>query len=311
MILLYGLDEDSPYRAVRTAMEARGAQCLTVDQASVMDLDIEVVSGAEIEGSLRWRSTMLSLDTIEGFYLRPYETRAIPRLAELDEHGEEWARIVRTEDALWSLAEVLDCRIVNRPSAMRSNDSKPFQLAQISPYFEVPDTLITNDRAALARFRSQHPDVIYKSTSAVRSVVNRLSGVHDARLEDLSTAPVQFQEFVPGTDFRAHVVGREVFAARILSESDDYRYGQAKVEPAQLPDDIAQRCVRLVDALGLSLGGVDLRLTPDGRWFCFEVNPSPAFTCYECGGRVPIRHAIAAWLDGQGERDGAASTPLR
>jgi glutathione synthase/RimK-type ligase-like ATP-grasp enzyme len=49
----------------------------------------------------------------------------------------------------------------------------------------------------------------------------------------------------------------------------------------QLPDEIAGPCVRVARSLGLVSAGVDLRRTPDGRWFCFEANPTPAFAFYE------------------------------
>jgi hypothetical protein len=44
--------------------------------------------------------------------------------------------------------------------------------------------------------------------------------------------------------------------------------------------------------LGLSLSGIDLRLTPAGEWYCFEVNPSSAFTYYQ----EATGHPIAALL---------------
>ena len=44
------------------------------------------------------------------------------------------------------------------------------------------------------------------------------------------------------------------------------------------------------------LAGIDLRLTDDGRWFCFEVNPSPGFTYYEQATGQPIARSIARLL---------------
>jgi D-alanine-D-alanine ligase-like ATP-grasp enzyme len=56
--------------------------------------------------------------------------------------------------------------------------------------------------------------------------------------------------------------------------------------------------VALSRALALPLAGIDLRRAPDGRWFCFEVNPCPGFTYYEAHTGQPIAAAIAALLDG-------------
>ncbi len=48
--------------------------------------------------------------------------------------------------------------------------------------------------------------------------------------------------------------------------------------------------------MGLLVAGIDLRLTPDDEWYCFEVNPSPGFTFYEDAGGQPIAAAIAGLL---------------
>jgi glutathione synthase/RimK-type ligase-like ATP-grasp enzyme len=46
----------------------------------------------------------------------------------------------------------------------------------------------------------------------------------------------------------------------------------------------------------LAVAGIDLRRTPDDRWVCFEVNPSPAFVYYELATGQPIAHAVAHLL---------------
>jgi glutathione synthase/RimK-type ligase-like ATP-grasp enzyme len=42
--------------------------------------------------------------------------------------------------------------------------------------------------------------------------------------------------------------------------------------------------------------GVDLRETPEGEYYCFEVNPSPGFIYYEKNSRQPISAALADLL---------------
>jgi D-alanine-D-alanine ligase-like ATP-grasp enzyme len=65
---------------------------------------------------------------------------------------------------------------------------------------------------------------------------------------------------------------------------------------AQLPANIAQRCVTVTSELGLVVSGIDLRRTPEGRWFCFEVNTCPAFSWFEDHIGQPIAAAIARYL---------------
>jgi len=68
------------------------------------------------------------------------------------------------------------------------------------------------------------------------------------------------------------------------------------IEACVLDDDLADRCRRLAQQLGLELARIDLRLTPSGEPVCFEVNPSPAFSYYEQLTGAPIAAALAARL---------------
>ena len=43
------------------------------------------------------------------------------------------------------------------------------------------------------------------------------------------------------------------------------------------------------------MAGIDLRLTSDGKWYCFEVNPSPAFT-FQAATNHRVDEAIADLL---------------
>jgi glutathione synthase/RimK-type ligase-like ATP-grasp enzyme len=51
----------------------------------------------------------------------------------------------------------------------------------------------------------------------------------------------------------------------------DYRYGLARMEPCQVPNDVATRCLSLVRSLGLLFAGVDLRQTAHGRYVTFQL----------------------------------------
>lgn len=133
----------------------------------------------------------------------------------------------------------------------------------------------------------------------------RCRELHDddlCRLGRIRWCPVQFQERVEGFDVRVHCAGGEVHACRIVSDAVDYRYAvhqvgsPAALEPYALDGDLATRCLALTDALGLELSGIDLRLDGDGRAWCFEVNPSPAFSYYEHHTGLPIARAIARHL---------------
>jgi glutathione synthase/RimK-type ligase-like ATP-grasp enzyme len=296
MILLWGLPQDTPLRLVREALVQRDVSFLFLSQADLLDTHVEVEYAPCATGVLSVGGREYRLEDFHAIYLRPYDFREFPQLSYLDENSLQWRHALALEDVLWGFAELAEAVVVNRPSAMRSNFSKPYQCRLIEAHgFKVPDTLITTDASAVRSFRDQHQQVIYKSISGQRSIVNRLGDEHESRMEDLRWCPTQFQCWIPGVDHRVHVVGEQVFAARVLSDAVDYRYGFARMEPCLVPDDVAARCLLTTQGLGLRLAGIDLRRTPEGEWVCFEVNPSPAYSCYECPDRC-ISLAIASLL---------------
>lgn len=193
--------------------------------------------------------------------------------------------------------------VVSRPRSSGSNASKPYQSALLRQLgFCVPRTLVTN-RAEAARefYEAMGGAVIYKSISYTRSIVKRFQPEDLGRLDTLENCPVQLQQAVEGFDVRVHVVGDQLFATRIAAESSDYRYDkQAEIVPFELPDWIEEMCFQVADQLELPLTGIDLRLTPEGEAYCFEANPSPAFTWYEARTGQPITAALCDLLQSGG-----------
>jgi len=63
-----------------------------------------------------------------------------------------------------------------------------------------------------------------------------------------------------------------------------------------LSDDLVGQCVALATDLELPFAGIDLKITPAEEVDCFEVNPSPAYSCCESHTGQPISAAIARYL---------------
>jgi glutathione synthase/RimK-type ligase-like ATP-grasp enzyme len=268
---------------IATALRARRATYIVVDEDSTAT---EVDLGPGVwDGVIRTSGTTLELGAISAMYLRPRAPR--PSAA--------WARLMA-----WADEAPVD--IVNPPSAGESNGSKPLQAGLIARHgFRTPETLVTTDVTALAGFRRRHGPLIYKSISAWRSHVAMLDDSGVTAPANLRWCPTMFQEYIPGTEYRATVVGDRVFAARIESTAIDYRHAQrsgeeVRIDAAQLPVEIESRVLALCRSLRLRLAGADLRQTPGGDWVCFEVNPSPDFRFYEAATGQQITGAIADLL---------------
>jgi glutathione synthase/RimK-type ligase-like ATP-grasp enzyme len=317
MILVAGIPDEGPTARVVEALEAIGANHRVFDQRRAADTDIEIEiadaeGGGAIGGTLIMGGETIRLEEVKAIYLRLMDDNLLPDVAILPLEAPERRHCRRLHELLVRFADIAPGRVLNRPSDMSSNQSKPFQAHAIrAAGFDIPETVITNDPAVARDFIdsawADGGSVIYKSVSGIRSIVQAVTAHDLTRLDRIRWCPTQFQRRVPGTDIRVHVVGATALAAAITSEATDYRYAARDIGIAptiartELNAETRARCMRLAERLRLPLAGIDLRQKPDGRQVCFEVNPSPAFNFYEARADLPIAAAIARYLAGEAD----------
>jgi glutathione synthase/RimK-type ligase-like ATP-grasp enzyme len=304
MVLLCGIPSESPLALVCEALKRFNAQVVIFNQRQFASMSIKFeIVGGEVSGWLEIEGCGYPLEGFQGVYVRLMDDRLLPELADepQDSPRRQYCRCLHEALARW--CEVSPARVVNRTAPMSSNSSKPYQAQLIRRHgFEIPEALITNDPELVLDFRQRHKKIIFKSLSGVRSIVQTFEEKDLDRLNHIRWCPTQFQEFVEGDNVRVHVVGSQVFATHVTSDATDYRYSAqqvgetAQLEAIELPDDVAARCVTLSKALGLAFSGIDLKITPDKRVFCFEVNPCPGFSYYEANTGQPISDAVAHFL---------------
>jgi hypothetical protein len=304
MILLCGIPTETPLAMVRAQLDELGAPYVLFNQRrfAEAEVELEVVKG-RVSGRFRLNGDRYALADFGGIYSRMMDYRFLPELKNEPPASPKHLHCRNLLDTLTRWAEIAPARVVNRIAPTTSNFSKPYQSQLIRKYgFEVPETLITNNPDLVRAFRARHGQIIYKSISGVRSIVQTFKDEDMARLDLIRWCPTQFQAFVPGTNVRVHTVGREVFATAISTEATDYRYASkqtgdpAALREVELADELAEMCINLAAGLGLAFAGIDLKITPDRRIFCFEVNPSPAFSYYESHTGQPIARAVAQYL---------------
>ncbi|MBI3521889.1 MAG: ATP-grasp domain-containing protein [Chloroflexi bacterium] len=272
MIFLFGSGRDGPVRATARALKDASVPFVFADQDEPADRAWLEGDGPD-HACLVLDGAAFPLGERSAAYARL--ERPVPT-----DHAAQ-----RFVDRITDWLEVTGALVVNRPSLMATNYSKPGQLQVIARAgFLVPDTLITNDPDRVRAFAREHARVVFKSISSVRSIVTELT--RDADLSRVRWSPVQFQEFVEGLNVRVHVIGRDVFATAIETDTIDYRYAQrygshVRYAPHELDSTVADACRHLAAELGLMIAGLDLKFRADGAPYCFEVNPSPAFSHYE------------------------------
>ena len=301
MILVMGELEEPMIEDVLNELERRGAPVRFI---SAQEMPGEVSLSVALPGTgscLRWSDgTTLPLEKVRSIYHR----LGFSSFQGLQDYSAAEDAFVSSE-CMGALTPVLNAlpaqgtRVVNPPLASGTNASKPYQTSLIQEIgFSIPETLVTNDAEAAVEFFDRHEgQVIYKSISYVRSIVKQMTAEDLQRLDTLQTCPIQLQEMVAGIDYRVHVIGDQVFAHKILASDADYRYDkQAQITAYELEPATRQRCIQVARRLGMEIAGVDLRRTPAGQAYCFEVNPSPAFSWYEVRTGQPITESLCDLL---------------
>jgi glutathione synthase/RimK-type ligase-like ATP-grasp enzyme len=238
----------------------------------------------------------LAFEEIGSVYWRCYNS---VHSADLSDPEEAYIAANDSRGLFESVLIRLPARWVNGWHAYQLHQTKPVQLAMVAALgVPVPATLLGNDAEAVREFAARHPRCVFKPVQG-GAHTRHLTPAHldDDNLRNLALAPVTVQEEIVGTNIRVFVAGERVLACEVRSESLDFRDdGDPRITPHQLPDDVAAWCLRAARALELLWTGIDLRLTPEGRYVFLEANPSPMFMGFESRSGLPLTGALAALL---------------
>ena len=185
-----------------------------------------------------------------------------------------------------------------------------------------PRTLTTNDPHAVHAFARTCEDgmvtkmlssfAIYEAGKELVVFTNNVNTEDLADLSGLTLCPATFQELVPKSlEIRATVVGQRVMSAAVDSQvstraTHDWRRDGVRMlqdwQPYQLPLEVEEKLLRLMDHFSLNYGAIDIILTPDGKHVFLELNPCGEFFWLERTPGLPISDAIAELLLGQAPR---------
>lgn len=207
-----------------------------------------------------------------------------------------------TEHTLFGLLYSLDCNWLNHPLAMRGAQYKSEQMQRaIKIGFEIPESIISNQPAAVRNFKKQlKGDMIFKALSSASLAVEKvddediqsrglpttlISNEDMANIDAVTEVPCYFQSYTNKQyELRVTVVGERVFAARIDSQVNentkiDFRDFSVDIpySAVVLPEEVEQRCRSFVHSYGLNYGALDIIVTPDNRYIFLENNPGGQF----------------------------------
>lgn len=314
-VLVISTAVDEATDAVVGALHARGA---TVHRFNTEEFPFHAgltMSWAAGEPSawLRLPEAEVPLSALTSCWYR--RVRVPLRPAAMEAGPYEFA-LRESRSAVLGLALSQQMPLMNNPTYTWAAEVKPWQLtAAVRCGLPIPATVITNDptkvRAAFSSWAGQMIAKPVRSGYLEEGGVGRAiftSAVRAADLADddaLACAPAIYQRLVPKRcDVRVTVVGRRVFAAEILSQTDpaaciDWRRtsdAHLPHQPATLPVRLEAVLLELCDLLGLQFAAIDLVRTVEDDYVFLEVNPGGQWLWIEDILGYPITGSVADWL---------------
>ncbi len=318
MILIVSAATDQAASAVERRLRARGVDVMRFDTGrfpSEARITVSYRDGVP-RHTIRLDGQVVRFDEVTSvWFRRPSQCKAHPSITD-----EEVRAVVEQDcaeflNALWDGMECL--MLPGSPSVMKSAQRKPAHMARAKALgFDIAPTLFTNDpQEFLDLYRDQEGRLIHKISASL--ALKQRMGTEFARLtcgvtrrdvmhaQSVSLAPIVFQAYVPKrVELRVTVVGDRVFAAEIHSQQSNrshfdwrrYDLGATPYHRHELPEDVAERCVKLVAQCGLSYGTIDLILTPEDRYVFLELNSAGEYSWIEQVTGLPISEAIADFL---------------
>lgn len=297
-IVIAGAREDEHVAAVAQALRERGREPFVLD--ALRFPEALRLSLGEAEGEVTVDGTRLGVPAV--VYLRSLYLSPTSYLVDAREAMEQnWQR---TMIAFREKGEVLlgllrrweaeGARIYN-PLSAGDRTRKPYQLALLaSAGLPVPRTLWTNDPDAVLAFARERRVVVKPIAGGAATRELSAAMLVPEKLARLATAPVTFQELLPGENLRVFVLdGRIIAAYRITASELDYRQNEEGMDSFEPDESLAQICLRATEVLGLRFTGMDLKGDENGVPKILELNPSPMFLGFDQRTGTNILGALA------------------
>jgi glutathione synthase/RimK-type ligase-like ATP-grasp enzyme len=198
-------------------------------------------------------------------------------------------------------------RLINHPTRQSQADYKPYQLMTANALgIRIPRTIMSNDPDAIAGFVEEaSKGCVYKTFGAFPTYIFETRRMEKSDIEDLERAryaPLIVQEEIAReVDVRVNVIGNAVFAAELRPDNHlariDWRMDlSSQWQRHKLPESVEVKIVELMHELGLEFGCIDMRLTPDGEYVFFEINPAGQFLFVEIDTGQPLCRTLGQLL---------------
>lgn len=213
---------------------------------------------------------------------------------------------------LWALLPK-DVFWLSNPNSLECSRKKIYQLEMARSFgLKIPKTIISNNPDDVRDFyKTCNGKIIFKAIyhefldygkKTFNIPTTLVTEKHLENLDLIRTLPSLFQEYIEKEyELRVTVVGEKIFVVKIDSQKNpftmvDWRHpdyiDKLSYTQDEIPNDIANICLKMLKELNLSFGAFDFVVNSKGELFFLEVNPNGQWYWLEDKTGVLISDAI-------------------
>jgi len=204
---------------------------------------------------------------------------------------------------------------INNVQAIRNAENKIFQLLLAKEIgFDIPNSIISNIPSEVHAFYKQNNDSciikpiksgLVEGVEEEGVIFTNKVHINDRNIDRIKSCPTYLQNLIPKRgDVRVTIVGNIIFAALIHSQESaesqiDWRKSPVPLKHTrvELPKEINQKCLQLVQKLGLVFAAIDFILDKNNNYIFLEINPNGQWAWVEKQLNFKISDEITNLLD--------------
>ena len=315
-ILIASQSDDVHALSVRTALLAKGFRdCFLVqaDQISGREMVSMHVGNSGTHGTvLDFEGRSVPIGEARVLWVR----RLSPAQRTASDGEENSSQELIDNDCAGAISALFDTCFsgtwISKTSPTMEASNKIYQLNVARACgFRVPDTLITQNKHEVVEFVEKHDGkVIVKPVVGMTSrflLTRILERPETISIDAYRQCPAIYQEYIPGTrHIRLNCFGERSFAAVIETIETDWRPNlSVPVSVWRVPDSVHTLVRRVLDALQLAMGIIDIKESPEGELVWFEVNPQGQFLFLEPLTGLKLSQHFADYLISEWHKTGS------
>jgi glutathione synthase/RimK-type ligase-like ATP-grasp enzyme len=225
-----------------------------------------------------------------------YRRPVLPTV-DIEDENEQFSKQLSIEARLqieYIIKTINSVKWLSYPDNIRIAEDKILQIKMARKVgFNIPDTIITNDKKSVEEFYSKHSDICVKPIySGQFTTDNGLRMFYNTKLnnetikkllENVHNFPILLQEYIyKANEYRVTIVNNRVFPVRIIQKNNknteyDWRIGNCQevdFEKIDIPNRISDKIISLLQEFNIKFSSIDLIQGNDNEYYFLDLNPN-------------------------------------